>query len=138
MLKTFQMRLNMNTKEIDKIKTIIHYTLIKIGFRVDLVGFNYLSSAIEIAISLPNETRNLCKGIYAIVAKKFNTPGSSVEKSIRHSIDDTFQNKTFVKINEMFNMNIFSPTDKPTAGELIKLIAEYYNLEIYKKDMLKN
>ena len=72
------------------------------------------------------------------MAKKFNTPGSSVEKSIRHSIDDTFQNKTFVAINEMFNMNIFSPKDKPTAGELIKLIAEYYNLEIYKKDMLKN
>lgn len=129
----------MNTKEIDKIKTIIHYTLIRIGFRVDLVGFNYLSYAIEIAISLPEETRNLCKGIYAIVAKKFNTPGSSsVERSIRHSIDNTYQNKTFMEINEMFNMNIFSPKDKPTAGELIKLIAEYYNLEIYKKDMLKS
>lgn len=129
----------MNTKEIDNIKAVIHYALIRIGFRVDLVGFNYLSYAIEIAISLPEETRSLCKGIYALVAKKFNTPGSSsVERSIRHSIDNTYQNKTFMEINEMFNMNIFSPKDKPTAGELIKLIAEYYNLEIYKKDMLKS
>lgn len=125
----------MNTNEIDKIKSVIHYALIRIGFRVDLVGFNYLSYAIEVAITTPEETRNLCKGIYSYVAKKFKTKSVyCVERSIRHSIDNTFINRGFMEVNDMFGIDIFSPNDKPTAGELIKLIAEYYNLRIYKKD----
>jgi hypothetical protein len=34
----------------------------------------------------------------------------------------------------MFGAKLYTIHDKPTAGELIRLVAEYYNLELYKND----
>ena len=72
--------------------------------------------------------------MYAEVGRKHDIENEScVERSIRHAIDTTYNQKTFEGINKMFGVEIFSVYDKPTAGELIRLIAEYYNLGLYKK-----
>lgn len=34
----------------------------------------------------------------------------------------------------MFNTNIFTVDDKPSCGQIIGLIAEYYNLRLYKSE----
>ena len=127
----------MSNEDLTKMRKIIKYTLIRIGFRVDLVGFSYLCYAIELVILKPELIHNLCKGLYVQVGEKFKVNNDlCIERSIRHSIENTYINKSFVEINRLFKMQIFTINDKPTCGELIRLVAEYYNLSLYENDMV--
>ena len=122
----------MNEEEISRIRKIIKYTLIRIGFAVHKNGFKYQSYAIELAILYPEKTRRLCKGLYTDIATHFDVANTSVERDIRLSIDSTYIDKSFMEINRLFHFEIFTIDDKPKAGELIQLLAEYYNIGLYK------
>ena len=127
----------MSNEDLTKMRKIIKYTLIRIGFRVDLVGFSYLCYAIELVILKPELIHNLCKGLYVQVGEKFMVNNDlCIERSIRHAIEQTYINKSFMELNRMFKMELFTINDKPTCGELIKLVAEYYNMSLYKDDMV--
>ncbi len=122
----------MEEKELLSMRKIIKLTLIKIGIRCDLVGFNYLCCAIELVILKPSLIHNLCKGLYTEVGKRFEAiKDNCVERSIRHAIENTYINKSFAELNKMFNTQLYTINDKPTAGELIRLVAEYYCLGLY-------
>lgn len=53
---------------------------------------------------------------------------------IRHAIENTYINKSFAELNKMFKTQLYTINDKPTVGELIRLVAEYYNLGLYKEN----
>ncbi len=111
---------------------LIKRNLIELGFTSKHVGFNYLCKAVELAVKKPELKYNLCNGLYSNVASDFSSTKDRVERNIRHAIENTYINKNFLKINDMFGMNIFTINDKPTNGEFISLLAEYYLLELYK------
>lgn len=118
-------------------RRIIKLTLIRIGIRCDLIGFSYLCLAIEMVVQNPKLIHNLCKGLYIEVGKRFDTSKENcVERSIRHAIENTYINKSFAELNKMFKTQLYTIDDKPTAGELIRLVAEYYNLGLYKDDAM--
>lgn len=118
------------TKEIEEITQL---TLIKMGVRCDMVGFRYLCCAVKYVVLEPNLIHNLCNGLYVKVGADFsNTNIGCVERSIRHVIENTYITHGFTSLNKMFNTNIYSINDKPTAGELIELLANYYRLGLYK------
>lgn len=125
----------MSEKELERMRKVIKLTLIRIGIRCDLMGFNYLCYAAELVIQTPELIHNLCKGLYVEIGKHFNVENSSsVERSIRHAIDNTCVNKSYSELNKMFKTLLYAVDDKPTAGELIRLVAEYYLLELYVDD----
>lgn len=125
----------MDEKELLDMRRIIKLALIRIGIRCDLIGFNYLCFAIELVILKPSLIRNLCKGLYLAVGKKFEIENENcVERSIRHAIENTYINKSFAELNKMFKTQLYTINDKPTVGELIRLVAEYYNLGLYKEN----
>lgn len=124
----------MDNKELSTMRKIIKLTLIRIGIRCDLIGFSYLCYAIELVILNPQLIHSLCKDLYTKVSEKFNVKKDScVERSIRHAIENTYINKSFAELNKLFKMQLYTVDDKPTAGELIRLVAEYYNLGLYTK-----
>lgn len=124
----------MDEKELIEMRRVIKLALIRIGIRCDLIGFNYLCFAIELVIQQPNLIHNLCKGLYVAISKKFSVKKENcVERSIRHAIDDTYINKSFAELNKMFKTQLYTIDDKPTVGELIRLVAEYYTLGLYKE-----
>lgn len=126
----------MSDSQLFKLNRIIKLALIKIGFRCDLVGFSYLCRAVELVVLDPSLVHKLCKGLYTQVADSFKgkTEGS-IERSIRHSIENTYLNKSFAELNRMFKTQLYTIDDKPTVGELIRLLAEYYNLGLYKEHL---
>lgn len=124
----------MENEELLNMRKVIKLALIRIGIRCDLIGFSYLCYAVELVISNPNLSHNLCKGLYIEIGKRFQaSKENNVERSIRHAIENTYVNKSFAELNRMFKTNLYTIDDKPTAGELIRLVAEYYNLELYKE-----
>lgn len=124
----------MSDFDLEKARKIIRLTLIKIGIRCDLNGFSYLCYAIELVIQNPKLGHNLCKGLYVEVGKKYENEKSCVERSMRNAIENTYINKSFTELNRMFNTHFYTVTYKPTPGEFIRLIAEYYTLGLYKDD----
>ncbi len=115
-----------------EVQRIIKLTLIRLGIKCDLVGFSYLVHAVEVAIEQPMLVYNL-KKLFAIVAKKCNVENPfRVEANIQNAIALTFNTKGFSSINELYGMEVFKPNYKPTTAEIIKLVAEYYNLGLYK------
>ncbi len=124
----------MDDKELSNMRKIIKLALIRIGIRCDLIGFSYLCYAIELVILNPDLIHSLCKNLYTKVSEKFEVKKDScVERSIRHAIENAYINKSFAELNKMFKMQLYTVNDKPTAGELIRLVAEYYNLGLYNK-----
>ena len=125
----------MNEFDLNSARKIIRLAFIKIGIRCDYIGFSYLCCAVELVIQNPSLIHNLCKGLYNAVGKEFNVEKEScVERSIRHAIENTYYNKSFAELNRMFKTNLYTIDYKPTSGELIRLVAEYYNLCLYKND----
>ncbi len=124
----------MDDKELSNMRKIIKLALIRIGIRCDLIGFSYLCYAIELVILDPELIHSLCKNLYTKVSEKFEVKKDNcIERSIRHAIENTYINKSFSELNKMFKMQLYTIDDKPTAGELIRLVAEYYNLGLYNK-----
>lgn len=116
-------------------RKVIRYALVRIGFRMDQTGFQYLSCAIELVIVDPMLLHKMMGRLFKEVCSIYNVEKvTSVQGAIRNMIDTTFNNHSFLEVNKMFNTNIFTIDDKPSCGQIIGLIAEYYNLRLYKNE----
>lgn len=127
----------MSEEKLFEIRKVVTMTLIKIGIRCDLCGFDYLRYAIELVIQDPTLTRGVCKRLYVMISEHFKANVACVERSIRHAIETTYIFKNFNNLNEMLGMVLFSIKEKPTVVELIRIVAEYYNLGLYKDEVKK-
>ena len=118
----------------EEIKKVIRKAFIRIGIKCDMLGYKYLCQCAEEIILHPESFDNLCNGLYKIVAAKNNIQKSNnIERAMRTVIDLCYDTNGFMELNRMFKMNLFTIDDKPTTGELIKLVAEYYALDLWKE-----
>ena len=123
----------MNDGELFKMRKIIRLTLIKIGLRCDLIGFAYICTSIELAILKPEMLNSLCKCLYTAVGQQYTVSKiGTVERNMRHAIENAFVSTSFSELNKIFKSDLFSEDEKPTVGELIKLMVQYYKLGLYK------
>ncbi len=125
----------MENEDLLKMRNIIKLAFIRIGIRCDLIGFSYLCCAVELVILEPSLIHNLCNGLYKQIGIRHEVKKTTcVERSIRHAIENTFINHGFTELNKMFHTTLYTIDEKPTVGELIRLVAEYYNLGLYKEN----
>ena len=119
-------------ENIEDIRRVTKLSLLKIGMRCDFSGFNYLSYAIKLVIQNPELINSLCTNLYVQIGEHFGVKNiSCVERSMRHAISNIEKQKGFDTLNQMFGANLFVKGSRPTAGELIRLMAEYYNTGLY-------
>lgn len=125
----------MSNEELLNMRKIVKLAFIRIGIRCDMSGFRYLCKAVEFVILDESLLHSLCKRLYPMIASEFNLDNvGTVERCMRHAIENTAEIKSFVEINKMYNCLIFTIDDKPTVGELIHLVAQYYLLGLYKEN----
>ena len=60
---------------------------ISIGIPPHIKGYNYLREGIKMAVADPHIMGNVTKGLYPVIAEKFSTSASKVERAIRHAIE---------------------------------------------------
>ena len=119
----------------DSVISVAKFALIKLGFKINLLGFAYISYAVELVVCEPKLIYNLHKDLYTKVSERFNVKSEiAVDRCIRKSIDDTFECRSLLEINDLFHSKIVEFEEKPTSGQLIGLIAEYYNLGLYQHE----
>ena len=118
--------------ELSEQTKIVRMSLIRLGIKCDFSGFEYLVHAIEIVIENPHSVFTLNQLIHNI-CRRCNEPSrTKVEANIQHAINKTYDNRGFNGINDLFGMDLICPDHKPSIGELVRLMAEYYLLEMYK------
>ncbi|HIT62665.1 MAG TPA: hypothetical protein IAC38_04350 [Candidatus Caccovivens faecavium] len=121
--------------EHDKMVKVIRFALVKIGCKINHLGFQYLCYAVELVIMNPGAIHNLLKDVYQKISDEYHVGNRmTVHSSIRNVIELTYETGSFLEINKFFKTEIYSLNDKPTCGEIIGLVAEYYTLKLYKSE----
>lgn len=99
--------------------------LLNLGFPANLKGYRYLIET----ISAVTENRELIYSfnheLYPMIAEKHNVTPLSVERSVRHSIELTYD-RNYRKFTEFFGY----PLQKPTNTEFISFCAEKIRIEL--------
>lgn len=126
--KKSNVNLNAPEKEIDlneEITSILH----EIGVPAHIKGYLYLREAITMVYNDINVLGAITKVLYPIIAKKFNTTSSRVERAIRHSIEVAWGRGNVDTIASIFSYTVSYNKSKPTNSEFIAMIADNLRLE---------
>lgn len=108
-----------------QVTKIIH----QIGVPAHIKGYNYLRTAIMMAISDDDVINSITKALYPAVAKRYETTSSRVERAIRHAIEVAWDRGDIDTINQIFGYTIQSQRGKPTNSEFIAMVADNLKLK---------
>ena len=110
---------------------IIH----EIGVPAHIKGYQYLREAIMIAVNDMDVINALTKVLYPMVAKKFDTTPSRVERAIRHAIEVAWDRGDLDTLQRFFGYTVNSTKGKPTNSEFIALIADKLQLQLKSSEV---
>ena len=108
-----------------QVTKIIH----QIGVPAHIKGYQYLRTAILMAIDDTEVINSVTKVLYPSVAKKFGTTTSRVERAIRHAIEVAWDRGDVDTLNSYFGYTIQNSRGKPTNSEFIAMIADNLRLK---------
>lgn len=83
------------------VKEEIQNFLLEKGIKPHLLGFKYLTDAIDIVLLNEDYQYNITTKLYPCIASKENTTCSKVERAIRHAIENArlrFTNSYFIAL----------------------------------------
>ena len=108
-----------------QVTKVIH----QIGVPAHIKGYNYLRTAIIMAINDDEVINSITKALYPAVARKYDTTSSRVERAIRHAIEVAWDRGDIDTINQIFGYTIQSQRGKPTNSEFIAMVADNLKLK---------
>ncbi len=108
------------------VTNIIH----EVGVPAHIKGYQFIRSAILMAIDNMEVINHITKQLYPDLAKKFKTTPSRVERAIRHSIEVAWNRGRTETMEKLFGYTINSEKGKPTNSEFIAMIADNVRLRM--------
>lgn len=112
-----------------KLEERISNIFITVGIPAHIKGYQFLREAVKLTIEKPEIINSITKQLYPLVAKRFATSPSKVERAIRHAIEVGWNRGRVDHINNVFGVRAFDVKDKPTNGEFIAIVADKMILE---------
>ena len=113
----------MTAKAPDNIEWIVHNTLAELGVPSNLLGHDYLVTAICIAIARPDAVHSITGDLYPAVAKAYHTSAVNVERAIRHAIENAFLHCDLEVLERYFGNAVSAQRAKTTNGAFISRVA---------------
>ncbi len=108
-----------------QVTKIIH----QIGVPAHIKGYQYLRTAIIMAIKDNEVINSVTKILYPTVAKQYGTTSSRVERAIRHAIEVAWDRGDLDVLNSFFGYTVQNSRGKPTNSEFIAMIADNLRLK---------
>lgn len=108
-----------------QVTKIIH----QIGVPAHIKGYQYLRTAIIMAINDNDVINSVTKVLYPTVAKQYGTTSSRVERAIRHAIEVAWDRGDLDVLNSFFGYTVQNSRGKPTNSEFIAMIADNLRLK---------
>jgi two-component system response regulator (stage 0 sporulation protein A) len=115
------------TRNLDvAVTNIIH----EMGVPAHIKGYHYLRDAILMVISDINLLGAVTKELYPMIAQKYNTTPSRVERAIRHAIELSWDRGNVEMMTKFFGYTINLERGKPTNSEFIAMVADKLRIEV--------
>jgi two-component system response regulator (stage 0 sporulation protein A) len=109
-----------------QITNIIH----EIGIPAHIKGYFYIREAISMVINNMELLSAVTKELYPIIADKYNTTPSRVERAIRHAIEVAWSRGCVETLNSLFGYTTTNDRGKPTNSEFIAMISDKLRMEL--------
>ena len=100
--------------------------LLGFGIRANLKGYKYLKAAILMTVMNPNVTNTMTKELYPMLAQRYHTTSTIVEKDMRHAIGLGWSSSHSKYKEAYFGKGVMrnSGWKKPSNGLFIDTVAE--------------
>lgn len=117
----YQGQTNKSPKSMDvEVTRIIH----QMGVPAHIKGYQYLRDAILFVIEDVNLLGAVTKELYPMIAQKYSTTASRVERAIRHAIELAWDRGNVEMMTKFFGYTINIERGKPTNSEFIAMVAD--------------
>lgn len=103
-----------------EVTDIIH----EIGVPAHIKGYQYLRDAIMLVVQEIELLGAVTKELYPMIAEKYKTTPSRVERAIRHAIEVAWSRGNVDMIHQVFGYTIDHERGKPTNSEFIAMVAD--------------
>jgi two-component system response regulator (stage 0 sporulation protein A) len=103
-----------------EVTNIIH----QMGVPAHVKGYQYLRDAILLVIEDVSLLGAVTKELYPLIAEKYDTTASRVERAIRHAIELSWDRGNVEMMNKFFGYTINIERGKPTNSEFIAMVAD--------------
>lgn len=107
------------------VTNIIH----EMGVPAHIKGYLYLREAILCVINEVNLLGAVTKELYPMIAQKYQTTPSRVERAIRHAIELAWDRGNIEMMTKFFGYTINLERGKPTNSEFIAMVADKLRIE---------
>jgi two-component system response regulator (stage 0 sporulation protein A) len=103
-----------------EVTNIIH----QMGVPAHIKGYQYLRDAILLVINEVNLLGAVTKELYPMIAEKYQTMPSRVERAIRHAIELAWDRGNVELMSRYFGYTVNLERGKPTNSEFIAMVAD--------------
>lgn len=103
----------------------ISVLLSRMGISASIKGYHFIRKAVMMAVEDQEVLTGITKGLYPDIAKLYRTTSSKVERAIRHAIESAWK-KNGQQV--YFEVAGYLPADKPTNGQFIAALSEYFRM----------
>ncbi|MBQ8909257.1 MAG: sporulation initiation factor Spo0A C-terminal domain-containing protein [Clostridia bacterium] len=112
-------------------------TNLLMSFKVqpDIMGFEYLRTAVMLCYVDENLKNNISKKLYPMVAERCNSTAETVERGIRTAVENCFNCGGLLEINEKCGMVVYKNNFKWTNGEVISTLTELLRLDDVRRNL---
>lgn len=102
----------------------------EIGIPAHIKGYQYLRDAIMMIVNEIDLLGAVTKVLYPLIAEKYATTPSRVERAIRHAIEVAWGRGNSDMLNRIFGYTIKLDKGKPTNSEFMAMIADKLRMEM--------
>ncbi len=101
----------------------------EMGVPAHIKGYHYLRDAILMVVNEVNLLGAVTKELYPMIAMKYQTTPSRVERAIRHAIELAWDRGNVEMMTKFFGYTINLERGKPTNSEFIAMVADKLRIE---------
>lgn len=113
-----------------KVEREVGKILRDLGMPANIKGYTYIKAAIIDLFYNTHLIGQVSKMIYPLIAKRYNSTSSRVERAMRHAIEVSWRRGNIDTINEIFGYTVDFDRGKPTNSEYINSIADHLKIRL--------
>ena len=104
----------------------------ELGVPSHIKGYTFIREGINLIYNDPSLSSAITKELYPIIAKKYDTTPSRVERAIRHAIEISWNRANWELMEEVFGYSVDIDKAKATNSEFIVTLADKLRLEYHE------
>lgn len=113
-----------------EIESMVTEVIHEIGVPAHIKGYQYIREAIVQTVKDMDLINAVTKALYPMVAKKYGTTPSRVERAIRHAIEVAWDRGDLEVLQKYFGYTVSNIKGKPTNSEFVALISDKLRLQL--------